>query len=79
MKSAEPALRFGTELFKYFVFNDPSWDYTDYDFSNFKKDTALAASTVLNATIRTSTRSRRAAASRLWHGWSDPALTALAT
>jgi feruloyl esterase len=46
-----PSLRyaFGTEMFKNFVFSDPSWDYSRYEFSNFKKDTAQAA-TVLNAT-----------------------------
>ena len=33
-----PSLRygFGTEFFKYFVFNDPAWDYLKYDFANFR-------------------------------------------
>ena len=31
---------FGTELFKYFVFGDPDWDYTEYDFSTWKDDVA---------------------------------------
>ena len=26
---------FGTELFKYFVFDDPDWDYTEYGFSTW--------------------------------------------
>ena len=68
---------FGTELFKYFVFDDPAWDYSKYEFSNFRKDTAKTA-TILNATnidldaFKTSGRKLI-----LWHGWSDPALTAL--
>ena len=40
-----PSLRFafGTGIFKYLVFNDPDWDYSKYDLTNWKKDTALAA------------------------------------
>jgi feruloyl esterase len=74
-----PSLRFafGTEMFKYFVFGDPSWDYSHYEFSNFKKDTATAAS-FLNATDPNldafKGKGRKLV---LWHGWSDPALTAL--
>jgi tannase/feruloyl esterase len=68
---------FGTEMFKYMIFNDASWDYTRYEFSNYKKDTALAGS-ALNAT-NTNLDAFKARGGRLilWHGWSDPALTAL--
>jgi len=68
---------FGTEMFKYMVFNDSAWDYTAYEFSNYKKDTALAA-VVLNATD-TNLDAFKAHGGKLilWHGWSDPALTAL--
>jgi feruloyl esterase len=76
-----PALRygFGTQFFKYFVFGDPSWDYTKYDVSNTRRDAALAA-TFLNATD-TKLESFKAKNRKLilWHGWSDPALTALAS
>ena len=74
-----PSLRFafGTEMFKYFVFNDPSWDYTRYDLSTWKKDTR-SRPTFLNATNPNldafKARGRKVI---LWHGWSDPALTAL--
>ena len=68
---------FGTEMFKYFVFNDPAWDYSRYEFSNYKKDTALAA-TFLNATSpNLDAFKARGGKLILWHGWSDPALTAL--
>jgi hypothetical protein len=68
---------FGTEIFKYFVFNDASFDYSRYEFSNYKKDTALAA-TFLNATNPDLDAFKaRGGKLILWHGWSDPALTAL--
>ena len=68
---------FGTEMFKYFVFDDPSWDYSRYEFSNYKRDTARAA-TFLNATnANLDAFKARGGKLILWHGWSDPALTAL--
>src|SRR5213078_3741179 len=53
------------------------WDYSHYEFSNFRKDTAQAAR-ILNAT-ETNLDAFRAKGHKLllWHGWSDPALTAL--
>jgi hypothetical protein len=76
---AAPSARFafGTEIFKYLVFNDPSWDYSRYEFSTFKKDTALAA-TFLNATSpNLDAFKAKGHKLLLWHGWSDPALPAL--
>jgi feruloyl esterase len=76
-----PSLRFafGTGVFKYLVFNDPNWDYSKYDFTNWKKDTALAA-TFLNATNPDlSAFNARGGKLILWHGWADPALTPLAS
>jgi feruloyl esterase len=70
---------FGTNLFKFIVFNDPNWDYTKYDLANLRKDTALTA-TFLNATDTNldafKSKNRKLI---LWHGWSDPALTPLAS
>jgi hypothetical protein len=74
-----PNLRFafGTELFKYFVFDDPSFDYARYDLGTYRKDTARAAA-VLNATDpNLDAFKNRGGKLLLWHGWSDPALTAL--
>jgi hypothetical protein len=76
-----PSLRygFGTEMFKYLVFNDPSFDYTRYDLSTYRKDTTFAA-TFLNATDpNLDAFKTRGGKLLLWHGWSDPALTALAS
>jgi tannase/feruloyl esterase len=81
MMSAQksPSLRygFGTDMFKYFVFNNPSFDYTRYDLSTYKKDTARAAA-ILNATDpNLDAFKKRGGKLLMWHGWSDPALTAL--
>jgi feruloyl esterase len=76
-----PSFRFafGTEIFKYLVFNDPEWDYSQYNLANWKKDTALAAS-FLNATNPDlSVFSARGGKLIVWHGWADPALTPLAS
>jgi hypothetical protein len=70
---------FGTELFKYLVFNDPDWDYLNYDFTDFEKDTRLAASN-LNATKTDYTTFRDLGGRMIiFHGWSDAALSALST
>ena len=76
-----PSLRFGfgTEFFKYFVFNDPAWDYLKYDFSNYRRDSRLAGS-MLNATdTNLDAFKARSGKLVLYHGWSDAALSANAT
>ena len=74
-----PSLRFGfgTQFFKFLVFNDPSWDYSHYDVANARKDARLTA-TFMNAT-NPDLDAFKAKGGKLivWHGWSDPALTAL--
>jgi len=76
-----PSIRFafGTEMFKYFIFHDPSWDYSRYDFTNFRRETALPG-TIFNATSpNLDAFKARGGKLFLWHGWSDAALTALAS
>lgn len=70
---------FGTQIFKYLVFNNPDWDYSTYDFSNFARDTRLAAA-CLDAT-NTNLEGLKARQGKLilWHGWADPALPPQAT
>jgi feruloyl esterase len=61
------------------VFNDPNWDYTKYDLATHKRDTALTA-TFLNATDpNLDAFKSKGHKLILWHGWSDPALTPLAS
>lgn len=70
---------FGTELFKYFVFDDPEWDYTAYDFSDWKEDVAETAA-ILNATDTDLSAFRDAGGKIIyWTGWSDLALAPLGT
>jgi feruloyl esterase len=70
---------FGTEFFKNFVYGDPSWDYSRHEFTNHQRDTAQAGR-ILNATSPNLDGFKaRGGKLLLWHGWSDPALTALAT
>jgi hypothetical protein len=80
-QAAQPSLRysFGTQLFKYLVFNDPDWDYTKYDLSTWKTDTTRTAA-FLNATSTDlSAFNRKGHKLLLWHGWSDAGLSPLAT
>lgn len=70
---------FGTQMFKYLVYDDPSWDYASYDFRRWAEDTRHAAR-ILNATD-TDLEPFRVAGGKLilWNGWSDAAITALGT
>ncbi|MEZ4699756.1 MAG: tannase/feruloyl esterase family alpha/beta hydrolase [Rhodothermales bacterium] len=73
-----PSLQFafGTELFKYFVYGDPDWDYARYDLNRVPADTRHVA-TLLNATNPDlSAFEADRGKLLLWHGWSDPALSA---
>jgi len=70
---------FGTQIFKYLVFDDPEWDYASYDFSTWAVDTQEAAG-ILNATETNLTPFEMAGGKLiLWTGWSDAAITALGT
>jgi Tannase and feruloyl esterase len=76
---ADLSFAFGTQIFKYLIFNNPDWDYSTYDFSNFERDTRLAAS-FLNATSPDLDGLKaRQGKLILWHGWADPALPAQST
>jgi feruloyl esterase len=70
---------FGTQVFKYLVFDNPDWDYSTYDFSNFERDTRLAASFLNAANPDLDGLKTRQGKLILWHGWADPALPAQAT
>ena len=72
-------LAFGAEFFKYFVFDDPQWDYTTYDFSRWAEDTA-AIMPLVDATDPDLSAFDAAGGKMIfWAGWSDPMITALGT
>lgn len=67
---------FGTQGFKYLVFQDPQWDYTRYDFAMFEQDTQRLSS-IADATNPNLSGLKQAGGKLLlWHGWVDAALTA---
>jgi feruloyl esterase len=70
---------FGTQIFKYLVFNNPDWNYSTYDFSKFADDTRLAASFLDATNANLDALKARNGKLILWHGWADPALPPQAT
>ena len=70
---------FGNGIMKYMVYHDANWDYSNYEFSGFRSASRPVAAT-LNAT-NPDLSSFRARGGKLliYHGWSDPAITALGT
>ncbi len=70
---------FGTQMYKYLIYDDPDWDYSSYDFSNWQTETERAAG-ILNATDADLTAFQVGGGKLiLWNGWSDPAISALGT
>ena len=70
---------FSTNIMKYFVFNDPDWDYSTYDFTRWEKDTRLAGSVLSAKDPNLDAFAARGGKLVLWHGWADAALPAQAT
>ncbi|MCH7764563.1 MAG: tannase/feruloyl esterase family alpha/beta hydrolase [Candidatus Marinimicrobia bacterium] len=70
---------FGTEIFKYLVFQDPNWDYSSYDFSNFSKTTRYASSYLDATSTDYSAFKNRGGKMIIYHGWNDHVLSAFAT
>jgi hypothetical protein len=76
---ADLTFAFGTQIFKYLIFNQDDWDYSKYDFSHFDRDARLAAA-YLNATDpNLAGLKRRNGKLIIWHGWADTALPAQGT
>lgn len=70
---------FGTQTLKYLVFDDPGWDYSKCNFLNYEHQTARGAA-FLNATDPHLEKFKiHKGKLILWHGWADPALSALVT
>lgn len=71
--------RFGSEVFKYFVFHDSTWDYSTADFTHFS-DKSRFASSFLDATSTDYSSFKELGGKMIiYHGWNDPALSALST
>jgi feruloyl esterase len=70
---------FGTNIFKYLVFNTPDWDYSKYNFKNFDSQTSYASSYLDATSTDYSGFKNRNGKIIFFHGWNDPALSAYST
>lgn len=70
---------FGTQMYKYIIFDAPDFDYSTYDFGDYfswEEDTRRARK-ILNATDTDLSAFKTAGGKLiLWTGWSDPAIPA---
>lgn len=71
--------QFGTQIFQQFVFHDTTWDYRTYDFQDFFPTTRFASSFLDATSTDYSEFKQRGGKMLIYHGWNDPALSALAT
>ena len=76
---ADLTFAFGTQVFKYLVFDQPDWDYSKYDFANFDHDTERASSFLNSTDPKLDGFKGHKGKLIIWHGWADPALPAQAT
>ena len=70
---------FGTEIFKYLLMGDSTWNYARYDLANARADLAKAATYYNAVDVDLSPFAARGGKLIIWHGWADPALNALAS
>jgi pimeloyl-ACP methyl ester carboxylesterase len=70
---------FGNGVMKYFVFQDPDWDYSTYDFSTFWSDVAAVAPTLDATDPNIDAFRERGGKLLMFNGWRDMALTPLGT
>ncbi len=77
----EPSLQYGfaTQGFKFLIHGDPEFDYSTYDFDDYERDSAHLAGFLDASSADLSAFKQSRGKLILWHGWSDPALTALAS
>ena len=80
-KNIYPSLHayFGIEIFKYLILQDPGWDYTKYDFMGYGKELRYASAYLDATSTDYSGFKDHKGKIIFWHGWNDPALSALAT
>ena len=73
------AFGFGVDLMRYMVYHDPHWSYEGFSFDGYRERVA-AIEAVLSAKDPNLDEFRNAGGKLLfYHGWSDSALSALAT
>jgi hypothetical protein len=80
-RQKEPSLHymFSTNIYKYLIFNDSTFDYSKYNFKNFAAETSYASSYLDATSTDYSGFKKRNGKIIFFHGWNDPALSANAT
>ena len=73
------AFGFGVDFMRYMVVHDPDWGYETLDFEGFRDRTATVASALSATNPDVDAFRERGGKLLLYHGWSDAALSALAT
>ena len=73
------AFGFGVELMRHMVEHDPGWRYEDFDFSGFRHRFRTAAATLSATDPNLDTFRKNGGKLLIYHGWSDAALSALAS
>ncbi len=69
----------GTEIFKYLIFQDSTWDYSTYNFTDFSQTTKYA-SAYLDATSTDYSKFKNHGGKMIiYHGWNDWALSPFVT
>jgi feruloyl esterase len=64
---------FGNGIMKYFVYNDPEWTYTDYNYDDLRKDSERVAETLNAINPDLSAFRKRGGKLIIYSGWSDNA------
>ena len=77
--STSSQFKFGTQVFRYFVYNDPEWDYSTYTFDDYFERRELTSSFLDATSTDYGAFTEREGKMIMYHGWSDPALSALST
>jgi feruloyl esterase len=80
-KSGYPTVQsyFGIEIFKYFILQDPKWDYSTYDFKRHETEIRYVSAHIDAASSDYSGFKKHKGKIIFWHGWNDPAISAYAT
>ena len=79
MVGLSPSFAFAIDFYQNFVFSDPHWDYTDYDFANWRQDVAKVSAMLDATSTDLSEFKKRDGRIIFWTGWSDHLITALGT
>ena len=74
-----PSFAFAVDFYRNFVFSDPNWDFTDYDFANWKQDVAKVSAMLDATSTDLSEFKKRDGKIIYWTGWTDLLITALGT